>query len=440
MLKNSRLTLSVLASTLALCTSTFAQGVEIVDGWQFLGDIRAGWVQYDYQNAPLQDGSATDPSTNLGHIDSNGAYLIPKLSIISPKDSRIGAKVTLAGATDFGLNDEIDEKRNFVFDPNEKESFIILQEAYLSYKDSQHKLLIGREELTTPMVDSDDWYMLANSFELAYYTNNSLENVTFNLGYFSKMSGVWDSGANGTEFHDIADASFVSAADKTRAGNSGITFGAFEYNDKKNHNLQVWNYFAQNLYNTLFTQYDYTNSIGGFSYDAGVQFMNFQGVGELADHDDTTIDYSIYSARFNGNFDFGLDFATGLAKYTDGEGQGATLGAFGGYPYFANGMIFHFFEAGSLQNASSYKAQIGYNLAKLGLKDTWIGYRYTMFDLDPEYSQNASGDAQEAMALNGIRVSYGSAVGAYFTGTYERVDLDEEPNTFSLRLIGGYKF
>jgi hypothetical protein len=290
------------------------------------------------------------------------------------------------------------------------------------------------------MIDSDDWYMLANSFELAYYTNNSLDNITLNLGYFNKMAGVWDSGANGTEFHTMADASFISAADKERAGNSGITFAAFEYNNNKNHNLQIWEYYAENMYNTLFMQYDYTNSLGGFSYDAGLQLMNFKGVGELADHDDTKIDYSLYSARFDGNFDFGLNFATGFAKYTDGEGQGATLGAFGGYPYFANGVIFHFFEAGSLQNAASYKAQIGYDLAKIGLPNTWIGYRYTMFDLDPEYSKNASGDAQDAMALNGIRVSYGTKVGAYFTGTYEHVDLDEEPNTFSLRLIGGYKF
>ena len=217
-------------------------------------------------------------------------------------------------------------------------------------------------------------------------------------------------------------------------------FGAFEYNDNSNHNLQVWNYYATDLYNTLFLQYDYTNSVDGFSYDAGVQIMDFAGVGKLADNDDTKIDYSLYSARFDGNFDFGLNFATGYAKYTDGEGQGATLGAFGGYPYFANGMIFHFFEAGSLQNAASYKAQVGYDLAKIGLKDTWIGYRYTMFDLDPEYSKNASGEKQDAMALNGVRVSYGTKVGAYFTGTYEHVDLDEEPNTFSLRLIGGYKF
>ena len=421
-------------------------GIELVDGWRLSGDIRAGWVQYDYQNKPKGIDSSgnitpTNPSINQGHIDSQGIYTMPKISISSPKNSRLKVKATLAGATDFGINDEKYEKRNFVFDSNERKSFLIIQEGYLSYEDKNHKALVGREELTTPMIDADDWYMLANSFELAYYTNSSLENITFNLGFFNKMSGVWDSGANGTEFHSMSDASFISSADKAKIADSGVYFAAVEYNDDKNHQLQVWNYYAQDMYNTLFMQYDFTGDVGNFSYDIGAQFINFKEVGYLASDSATTnIDYSLYSARFDGSFANGIDFATGVSKYTDGEGQGATLGAFGGYPYFANGMIFHFFEAGSLQNAVSLKAQLGYDFSKVGVDNLWIGYRYTYFDLDSNYSQNISGESQDAMALNGIRVSYGSDRGAYFTGTYEHVNLDNEPNTFSLRLIGGYKF
>ncbi len=417
------------------------QGIEIKNGWMFSGDIRAGWVEYDYKNPPLENGNPSSPNTNKGHIDSQGIYTMPKLSISSPKGNKYQAKVTLAGATDFGINDEKDEARNFVFDAGDKESFILLHELYFSYNDKDHKVLIGREELTTPMIDADDWYMLANSFELAYYTNSSLDNITFNLGYFSKMSGVWDSGANGTEFHSMSDASFIDSADKQKIGDKGIYFAALEYNDAKNHQLQAWNYYADEMYNTLFVQYDYTNKIANFSYDAGLQLINFKEVGYLASSmAQTNIDYSLLSARFNGSFSNGFDFSTGISQYTDGEGQGATLGAFGGYPYFANGMIFHFFEAGSLQNAASYKGQVGYNASKIGIDNLWVGYRHTHFNLDSKYSSNTEGSPQSTMKLNGIRVSYGDKVGAYFTGTYEHVDLDNEPNTYSLRLIGGYKF
>ncbi len=443
-----KLSLAVVTAGLLFSMPAFAdgdsQGIEIVDGWEFSGDVRAGLLKYDYQNPPLNivngDINPTYPNRNKGHMDSKGFYVVPKLSISSPTDSKIKGKVTVAAATDFGLNQEKYESRTFVFDPNKRKSFMILQEAYLSYDDGKNKFLVGREEITTPMVEADDYYMLADSFELAYYTNKSLENITFNLGYFYKMAGVWDSGTNGTEFHSIADVSFVDAKDKYNAGDTGIAFGGFDYNDEQNHNLRVWEYYTADLYNMFFAQYDYTNSIDGFSYDAGVQFIDFKEVGKLASNNFTQIDYSIYSARLDLNFDLGIDIATGYSKFTNGEGDGATLGAYGGYPYFATGMIFHFFEAGSLRNSSIYKAQVGYDLGKIGLDNTWIGYRYTYFDLDPTHSKTASGLSQSSMKLNGVRVKYGKSTGAYVAATYEHVNLSNEPHTYAARLIGGYKF
>ena len=439
-----KIILSTLCVSLLSVTCVYAeankvlekQGIEIANGWKLMGDIRAGWVEYNYKNSPKSDASPTYPNRNKGHVDSQGIYTMPKISILSPTSNNIQAKVTVAGATDFGINDEKYENRNFVFDSNNKKSFILLQEGYLSFDNAEHKFLVGREELSTPMVDADDWYMLANSFELAYYTNKSLKNTKIYLGYFDKMAGVWDSAANGTEFHSMADASYLDERDKKNA-QGGMAFGAFDYNDNTNHNIKVWNYYAFDLYNTLFMQYDYTNYIKNFNYDIGVQIIDFKEIGK---NKYTAIDYSLFSARFDGDFSNGINFATGISKYTDGKGQDATLGAFGGYPYFANGMIFHFFEAGSLQNASSYKTQIGYDFSKLGLNSLWLGYRYTYFDLDSNYSTNATGQAQNKMLLNGIRLSYGTKLGVYFTGTYEHVDLDSEPNTYSLRLIGGYKF
>jgi hypothetical protein len=350
------------------------------------------------------------------------------------------AKATVAGATDFGLNDEKYESRNFVFDPTERKSFILLQEAYLKYETKEHKLLVGREEIVTPMIDSDDWYMLANSFELAYYRNSSVTNTDIYAGYFSKMAGVWDSGANGTEFHSMSDASFVSEDDKRCAGGKGVYFGAVEYNDKSKHNFKVWEYYAVDLYNTLFMQYDYTDKFSSMRYDFGLQLINFAGVGKLADHDTTTINYSLYSAKFDGSFSNGFNFATGVSKYSDGDGQGATLGAFGGYPYFANGMVFHFFEAGSLRNAASYKGQVGYNFDFFGIKNIWAGYRYTYYDLDASYSTTKDGRPQSTMVLNGLQLKFEPKKGFYFRGTYEGVEVDNEPNTYSLRLIGGYRF
>ncbi len=412
------------------------QQIVFGNGWILSGDIRTGWVMYDYDNP---DG---DPDINKGHKNSQGWYIVPKISIQTPRWKGFYAKLTGAGATDFGINDPDKETRNYVFDPVELESFAILQEAYVAYESENkaHFALVGRNEIVTPMIEADDYYMLANSFEVATYTNRSFENVMLTGGYFHKMAGVWDSGANGTEFQSMSDASFVASADKERADDTGVGYLAAQY-DNGTHNAQVWGYYAEDLYNILFAQYDFTRtSANDFSYDLGAQYIKFKEDGKLADNDTTNIDYYMYSGRFDGSFNNGWGFATGATKYSDGEGQGATLGAWGGYPYFANGMIFHFFEAGSLRNAASYKVQGSYDFSKLGVDNLSMSLRYTHFNLDSDYSFASNGEPQDKMDLLGVQLSYTFLKGGYFKATYEHVDLDNEPNTFAIRLIGGYKF
>lgn len=410
------------------------EGLTLADSWKVTGDIRMGYVDYDYSNSPYN----FDPNINKGHKDSKGYYLIPKVSLTSPSYNGFYGKITGAGITDFGINDSIYESRTFAFGAD-GESYAILQEAYLAYEKDGHKFLVGAEELSTPMIDSDDWYLLANSFQVAHYANRTIENVVIAGGYFYKMAGVWDSGADGAEYHTMADASFVDARDKANASDGGVYAGVFQYSGET-HNFQLWDYYAPDLYNTFFAQYDYTQKIESVTYDAGIQFIHFKEVGDLADNDYTQIDYNIFSLRLDGKFDNGFDFATGASFFSDGEGTGATLGAWGGSPYFANGMIFHFFESGSLQNANSYKAQVGYDFSNLGIDNLWGGVRYTYFDLDSKYSETVTGLPQDKMDMVGLRLGYKHDSGLNVTATYENVDLDNEPSISAFRLIGGYKF
>ena len=413
-------------------TNDKKNGYLLVEGWKVTGDMRVGYVNYDYSNSPKNP----DPTINKGHLDSKGIYFIPKLSITSPVYNGFSFKITGGGVTDFGINDEIYESRTFAF--GDGSSYAILQEAYVKYENDGHIFLAGNYELSTPMVDADDWYLFANTFQGAYYKNTTIENIAFAGGYVYKMAGVWDGGATDPHrFHSIADQSYVDQRDKDNADDAGMWAGMFKY-EKDAHNFQIWDYYAVDLYNTLFAQYDYAGEFDGGNYTAGAQLINFKDVG---DNTYTPIDYSIYSLRFDGKFDNGFDFSTGAAFYTDGPGAGATLGAWGGYPYLANGMIFHFFEAGDMTNANSYKAQVGYDFGDQGVEGLWVGARYTYFDLDPKYSVSSStGLGQDTQHNYGLRVSYNDPSGIYFTGTYEYVDLDQQPSIDALRLIGGYKF
>ena len=299
-------------------------------------------------------------------------------------------------------------------------------------------MLIGRKEYVTPMIDADDYYMLANSFTMGVYENRFLANTDIRAGYFAEMAGVWDSGDNGTEFHSMSDASFVPQVNKDEADDTGVYFAAVDYNNDVHH-AQLWNYYADELYNTLFAQYDFIKGDDDFNYDIGAQFIDFQEVGKLKDSD-TEIDYSIYSLRYNAGWGNGVSLATGAAKYSDGPGPNETLGAWGGYPYFANGMIYHFFEAGSLRNAESYKVQVGYDFKLQSPDKLGVYLRYTHYELDPDYSIASDGEGQNKMTMTGLQVKYSFLGGGYFTGTYEQHHIDDEPRTWALRLIGGFTF
>ncbi|MEN8204894.1 MAG: hypothetical protein ABFS24_02665 [Pseudomonadota bacterium] len=427
----SPLIVTFLLSVLLTGLSPIARAYHI-NGFTFSGDVRTGRVQYDFHNP---DG---DPAVNKGHRDSQGFYVIPKFSLLTPVYHDFSGKITLAGATDFGLNNPEKETRNFVFDPVELKSFALLQELYLEWQTERHQVLIGRKEYVTPMIDADDWYMLANSFAMGVYDNRYFNNTSLRVGYFAEMAGVWDSSANGTEFHSMSDASIVPQANKDEADDSGVYFAAADFNNDVHH-VQLWNYYADDLYNTLFAQYDFTRGNDNFNYDIGTQFIDFSEVGKLRSSP-TEIDYSIYSLRYDAGWGNGFSLATGVAKYTDGGGANETLGAWGGYPYFANGMVFHFFEAGSLQNAESYKLQVGYDFARQSPDKLGIYLRHTRYNLDPKYSIASDGDGQDLLTMTGIQLKYRFLGGGYFTGTYEQHHIDDEPRTWALRLIGGFTF
>ena len=103
-------------------------------------------------------------------------------------------------------------------------------------------------------------------------------------------------------------------------------------------------------------------------------------------------------------------------------------------------MIFHFFEAGDLRNASSYKLQGAYDLSKVGMDKMSAAIRLTHYALDSNYSTSSNGLAQSSMDMIGAQLKYQFLSGGYFTGTFEQHKTDHEPTVWALRLIGGYKF
>ena len=95
--KHNKKTSILLSFLIAVMSSYQAHALDI-NGYTLSGDERAGWLEYNYTNP---NGLGT---INKGHKDSSGLYVIPKFSLETPTHNGFKAKVTVAGATDFGLN------------------------------------------------------------------------------------------------------------------------------------------------------------------------------------------------------------------------------------------------------------------------------------------------------------------------------------------------
>jgi hypothetical protein len=394
-------------------------------GYKISGEIRAGYVDYDY-----------DSALN----DTKAFATILKVGIETPKYNGFYGKIMGAGVNDLGTSDLEKQQKSNIFRRNSdgsRANFNILQELYIGYSDSVNEVKLGRNELVTPMISKDDYYMFANSFETASYANRSLKDTTINAGYIHKMAGVWDSRSDGSNFRSMSDASMTSAANKGEANNAGVYYAGADYKAGA-HSFKAWEYYARDLYNTVFAQYDYFGRADGFLYNIGVQGMNFDEVGKLS-KSATKINNGVYATQIDAKLDNGFLLNGSVSKFTSGQGENSVLGAWGGYAYYTKGFIFHFHEANSFTNALGYKLQIGYDFSKIGAKDLSINLRYTNFLLDENYSK-LNGIGQKYLTFHGAQLKYDFLKSAYFSATFEKGYLDQVHSFSGLRLIGGYKF
>ncbi len=389
------------------------------------GEIRSGFVEYDY-STPL---------------DSRAFAAIFKAGVETPKYNGFYGKVMGAAANDLGQSDlEVGKQRKSVIFRRKADgsysNFEILQELYLGYESKEHSFKIGRNEFISPMISKDDFYMFANSFETLSYKNRSLPFTTLEGGYIHKMAGVWDSRSDGSNFRSMSDASMVSQLNKDEANNGGVYYAGADYKNGS-HTAKLWEYYAKELYNTVFASYDYAFEYGNTSFIAGAQYIDFSEVGKLS-KSSTNISVNVYSASLEGKHKSGISGSFSATKFGSGDGEQYVLGAWGGYAYPTKGFIFHFHESNSFRDAIGYKYQLGYDFDG-ALKGLSANTRYVDYRLNTGYS-TLNNKPQDGMKLIGGQLKYGFLKNGYCSAVYEQGHLSGVAAFSGFRLIGGYKF
>ncbi|MFA6760255.1 MAG: OprD family outer membrane porin [Sulfuricurvum sp.] len=284
-------------------------------------------------------------------------------------------------------------------------SMSYLGEAYLKYVYEGMELKAGRGRFDSPMMGSDDARELPNLFEGVFLSSKDFADTTITLAHVGKFAAGTFSNAyvhtasaldNNPLVSNPAYLSITSGysgvaglmehtGEFTNMGeyafgrkNGGVSLAGVEYEGIANLKLTLWDYYAHNLFNTIYADALYSIKVADLGLYAGVQYIRQDGVGsEYAGKVGSDFVAGKVGAKYEG-----VDLYVATSYNSKKEGRvinGGTITPWGGMPAYTQGMVTrHQFFAGT----ASYKAALSYNTKTHHTLDlTTIAY-YAWFDMD----------------------------------------------------------
>jgi hypothetical protein len=151
-----------------------------------------------------------------------------------------------------------------VDDVSNKNNINRLDELYLKYNVGLSNITVGKQNINTPFINSQDSRMLATEVQGIWAELNGVKNVKINAGFFNGLSprsttrwysisrsiGVYPSGVN-TQGQKAQYAGNLQSA--------GIALAGISYNPNQAIKLQVWDQYVENIFNTALVQLDYVH-------------------------------------------------------------------------------------------------------------------------------------------------------------------------------------
>ncbi|MDD2652855.1 MAG: OprD family outer membrane porin [Sulfurimonas sp.] len=274
------------------------------------------------------------------------------------------------------------------------DNYSMLGEAYIQYKMANTTFKAGRQRLDTPMLGSDDARMVPNLFEAYVLTNKDIANTTlmaahvtkFAQGTFGRAYGAggilgstagyssWDASNQVGEFKNMGTYAANESTD-------GVSILSATHTFNKNLKVQLWDYYAHDIMNTIYGQVD--ASWNCLVTDAIKPSLSIQMIKEndIGDELLGKIDSTYWAAKFDAkiqNFTASLAYSqTSKNSATDAARENAITSTWGGMPAFTQGMVTrHMFLAGT----DAAKVALSYNFKDLGANVLATLY-YADFDM-----------------------------------------------------------
>lgn len=317
-------------------------------------------------------------------------------------------------------------------------SYSTLGEVYASYHLSNTDLTYGRQEFKTPMTENAVT-IIPNLFEGAVATIKEIPDFTVTAAHITKMQygtraatdagligdgvyaitsgtgygfvspsvtgGIITAGYGKEVFQDMGEATFGRTAANNLSGNgkmdtAGVTSLGIDYK-KGNLKLRAWDYYAHEMYNTIYGDLEYKTDAGPAKVTLGAQVLKQDDVGDFKTSLGATSEIDkvrqvstlngvpLYKTKISadGSIDALLwgvkaqaemgDF-TLSAAYNKNE-DGHVINAWGGDPAYTS-MIFSRNEYRA--DTTAYKLGAEYSFKSLGIPGLKFIYNHAAYDTD----------------------------------------------------------
>lgn len=320
---------------------------------------------------------------------------------------------------------------------DDMEDYTTLGEAYVSYRLSNTDLTYGRQEFKTPMTENAVT-IIPNLFEGTVATIKEIPDLTVTAAHITKMqygtraatdaaligdiayaitagagygfvspavngtTGVVTPGFGKSEFQDMAEATFGRTSGTTgsaRMDTSGVTSIGINYK-KGPFQARIWDYYAHEMYNTIYADGEYKIDAGPAKLSLGAQILKQDDIGDFSTSAGgtvlkTTVPISFpgkgvfYQTKIseNGEIDamvWGIQAKATIsdwsfnAAYTDST-DGHVMNAWGGDPLYT-GTIFT--RNNYRADTSAYKVGGEYDFSNLGIKGLKFSINHAQYDSD----------------------------------------------------------
>ncbi|MCG8037567.1 MAG: hypothetical protein JAZ19_11075 [Candidatus Thiodiazotropha taylori] len=319
-----------------------------------------------------------------GYDPSEGSSYLIKLKYLTPSwhQAKLGVGFYNAGdlfnLTDFDAAADSDKRLArgmFVTDDGQEKSH--MGEFYLNYTRDNFTVNGGRQLYKTPLTTLA--YSTMPNFHTAFgVSSDALPGFSISLDQVTQMSfgarAATDYGligeatrTAGASFSPVAleQAEFLSvskAALGTDEDTNGITVLGASYNGIKGTKISVWNYYADDISNTLYVDGNTGFKIQQFKLGLSAQFLTQSDTGDLIEEKGFRgftdgIDYNLFGLKAVVKGKGWMAFAA----FNKSSGDTGMFNSWGGDPAYTSTI---FSRNAYRENVSAYKIGVKYNFMK----------------------------------------------------------------------------